>query len=384
MSDDVIDQSDELAADPPAAPTRRPDVPSDLVDRFILSGVIGAVVVTAAVLRDVAPWVVVVAVVVAVGAFWVADHLAAGRWQDRDAGGGAPGRGVPVGGAAESVAADLPPILDAGRVRDDSVDGVDLATGRTHIYQIRLAPHGEPAEGIAPAARIDARTASLAVAAPSGEVTADPEPDTSSDAASDAASDVAARAAAREWCERLVHRFTEDTPKPLSITSFDDWLEGTRTDLDAPSAALAGASIVTDSGSRVAVVMTLGGAAALVVSSTTEGPVVRAVVRSTSGADAVEAADTGAVAGLAPTGDGAPIVPATWSTVRVEPGDRLVVATPTIADWLIGGHGSGGDRRLDLLDRPTAAEIGAGLSDERIAGRLADGPGALAVVALAP
>ncbi|MEM9040424.1 MAG: hypothetical protein AAGD33_11065 [Actinomycetota bacterium] len=343
--------------------------PRDLIDRLILSGAIAAVVVAAAVLRDVRPWIIVVAVAVAVAAFWAADHLATSRWNGpigEPAASDGPSNalaGAPAAGATAVMVEGLPPVLDAGRIRDDSVDGADLATGRTHIYRVRLAPHGEPADGIAPAARIDARTASLAVAAPAGGASVGGE-------------------SAAAWCERLVQRFTEAAPKPLSIASFDDWLEAAGNGLDslAPPTALAGASIVTDRGSRVAIVMTAGDAAALVVSTTSEGPVVRAVVR-----PARVSGESGPAIGLRPSmGRSAESGPVTWSTLPVSPGDRIVVASSTIADWFAGGDPSRGDRRLELLDRATAADIGAGLAAERIAGRLADGAGAFAVVALAP
>ncbi|MEM1335529.1 MAG: hypothetical protein AAGG08_18950, partial [Actinomycetota bacterium] len=344
--------------------------PRDLIDRLILSGAIAAVVVAAAVLRDVTPWIIVVAVAVAVAAFWAADHLATSRWNGPFGEPGAPNGASSAAAVAAAASATtpavegLPPVLDAGRLRDDSVDGADLATGRTHIYRVRLAPHGEPADGIAPAARIDARTASLAVAAPAGDASAGGE------------------SAAAAWCDRLVQRFTEAAPKPLSIASFDEWLDAAGDGLGspAPPTALAGASIVTDRGSRVAIVMTVGDAAALVVSTSSEGPVVRAVVR-----PAAASGRSGPAIGLRPSvGPSSESVPVTWSTLPVGPGDRIVVASPTIADWFTGGDATGGDRRLELLDRTTAADIGAGLADERIAGRLADGAGAFAVVALAP
>ena len=365
---DADDTGVDVAPIVPAV-SARTHAPRDLIDRLILSGAIAAVVVAAAVLRDVTPWIIVVAVAVAVAAFWAADHLATSRWNGPFGEPGAPNGASSEAAVAAAASATtpavegLPPVLDAGRLRDDSVDGADLATGRAHIYRVRLAPHGEPADGIAPAARIDARTASLAVAAPAGDASAGGE-------------------SAAAWCDRLVQRFTEAAPKPLSIASFDEWLDAAGDGLGspAPPTALAGASIVTDRGSRVAIVMTVGDAAALVVSTESERSVVRAVVR-----PARASGRSGPAIGLRPSvGPSSESVPVTWSTLPVSPGDRIVVASSTIADWFAGGDPSRGDRRLELLDRATAADIGAGLAAERIAGRLADGAGAFAVVALAP
>lgn len=381
--DSVVEESDtadtevgpEVAAtavdDDPGAGAAGPDdatPPEDvstLVDRLITAGAVGALISTVAVLSGAAWWAAVLAVVASVASLWVIDEriLPGLTRPDRSDAPFAPSPtfGVaaspPASGGVDDETASASPAatrraLNPTRARPDSVEAVDLVRGRSHVYRVRLAPHGEPLAASSAVATVEPRRATVAIAGPLDDV--------------DGADDAVLR-----FATATTDAFAADPPAPLSPRAFRAWLGGARSLVasdDPVEISFAGASFVRDDASRVAVVMTVGACGALVVRPRDGVPVVAQVVRGDR-ATSLPSHDR--------PGSRGDVSAPSWTSVPVPPGDRLVLASSQIIDWVLADTS-----RLVVLERESAADVGRRLADERTAGHLADGSVALAVVAL--
>lgn len=367
--------------------------PDDLIGKIVLSVVVAAVVGVAARIGGVGPVVGLVAVVAAIAAFWLLDASMSPR-RDHSLGlapgasGGAlpqttseslpPPRGVEPPRIGEPVDPTTAPpsvekhiaSLDPALFDPTSVEIKTNSQGKSRVYSIRIAKHGNTIDECEDAVAVDPRRGVLAVA----------------DGASSSFGAVT-------WADTLAKQFVQTPPKPLSVGSFSEWLgrarratpEPVRGESDDPNgwwseqgarqgafSTVVGAAIMSDGGSRVATVMCLGDSCAFVLTGPSGD---RAVRRSLPYEDAEQFGSHPSLLGsMADRQHNEP----TWTTIPTAPGDLLVLASDAVSEWLLGDP-----RRFQLFDGNEPDEIANRLIAERTDGKMVNDDLTVAVLELA-
>ena len=364
-----------------------------MASKWILSGVVAAIVGVVAAVSGIGLVLLLVAVVAAVGAFWLLDSLMTPS-PDRSLGlapgasGGTlpqtgieslpPPRGVEPPKVAEPVDPNLPQAavekqtatLDPGLFDAQSVEIKANSQGKSRVFSIRIAKHGNAIAECEDAVAVDPRRGVLAVA----------------DGASSSFG-------AGIWADTLAKHFVKAPPKPLSIGSFSEWLglarvatpEAVGGESDNPNgwwseegarqgafSTVVGAAIMSDGGTRVATVMCLGDSCAFVLT----GPIGERVVRrSLPYEDAEQFGSHPSLLGsMADRQHDEP----TWTTIPTTPGDLLVLASDAVSEWLLGDP-----KRFQLLDGTEPEAIASQLIAERTDGKIVNDDLTVAVLEIA-
>ena len=369
----------------------------DLVAKLVLSGGVAAIVGVVAALSEIGLPLILVAVVAAIAAFWLLDALLSpspdrsrhqGLGHAPGASGGTlpqtgteslpPPRGVEPPRVAEPADPSGPqaPVekqtatLDPALFDPKSIEITTNSQGKSRLFSIRIAKHGNAIAECEDAVAIDPRRGVLAVA----------------DGASSSFG-------AGIWAETLTKEFVKTPPKPLSVGSFAEWLgrariaspEAVGGESDNPNgwwseegarqgafSTIVGAAIMSDGGSRVATVMCLGDSCAFVLTGPTGERVVR---RSLPYEDAEQFGSHPSLLGsMADRQHDEP----TWTTIPTAPGDLLVLASDAVSEWLLGDP-----RRFQLLDGNEPVAIASRLVAERSDGKMVNDDLTVAVLELA-
>lgn len=344
---------------------------SELAPKLLLTAVIALVVGGVATISVDSAVVVVLAVVAAAGAFWAFDAMAGSST------GAAPSAGAP--GWAQTPtppsAASAPPgkpsaSLDPALFDPSSVEITVNAPGKSRVFSIRVAKHGNSIAECEDAVAMDPRRGVLAVA----------------DGASSSFG-------AGEWADTLSKQFVQAPPKPLSIGSFAAWLTGARgaspeparEESDNPNgwwseegarhgafSTVVGAAIMTDGDARVATVMCIGDSCAFILTGAAGERTLR---RALPYEDASQfGSHPSLLASMTAQGHDEP----TWTTVPTGPGDLVVLASDAVSEWLLGDP-----KRFGLLDGHEPEAIANRLVAERTEGRLVNDDLTIAVLELA-
>ncbi len=260
--------------------------------------------------------------------------------------------------------------LDPALFDPESVEITTNFQGKSRVFSIRIAKHGNAIAECEDAVAIDPRRGVLAVA---------------DGASSSFGSGI--------WADTLAKQFVKTPPKPLSVGSFSEWLGAARTASpeavggasDDPNgwwseqgvrhgafSTVVGAAIMSDGGSRVATVMCLGDSCAFVLTGPTGKRVVR---RSLPYEDSEQFGSHPALLGsMADRQHDEP----TWTTIPTAPGDLLVLASDAVSEWLLGDP-----KRFQLLDGSEPDAIASRLITERTDGRMVNDDLTVAVLELA-
>lgn len=367
---------------------------NDLAVKLILSGAVALIVGGAAAYSEIGVGLIVLAVVAAVAGFWILDALMSPSPGSGPAPGAA-GSSRPAGVLPETGTESLPPTrgVEPPRVAEPATPdpaasverqtatldptlfdprSVEIKTnsqGKSRVFSIRVAKHGNAIAECEDAVAVDPRRGVLAVA----------------DGASSSFG-------AGIWADTLAKQFVSSTPKPLSVGSFSDWLAQARGLTPGPGgeagdpngwwseegarqgafSTVVGAAIMTDGGSRVATVMCLGDSCAFVLTGPSGERVVR---RSLPYEDSEQFGSHPALLGSMP--DRRHDEP-TWTTIPTSAGDLLVLASDAVSEWLLGDP-----RRFQLFDRGDPEAIASHLITERADGRMANDDLTIAVLELA-
>ena len=369
---------------------------NDLGGKLVVSGVVAVIVGVVAAVSGIGVVLVVVAVVAAVAAFWLLDALmmpsgAPGRQHEAGLAPGGTGgtlpqtrteslgppRGVEPPTVGEPVDTNTAPsvekqtaTLDPALFDAQSVEIKVNSQGKSRVFSIRIAKHGNGIVECEDAVAVDPRRGVLAVA----------------DGASSSFG-------AGVWADTLTKQFVKTPPKPLSVGSFADWLGEARVaspeavggESDNPNgwwseqgarqgafSTVVGAAIMTDGGSRVATVMCLGDSCAFVLTGQVGDRTVR---RSLPYEDAEQFGSHPALLGsMADRHHDEP----TWTTIPTAPGDLLVLASDAVSEWLLGDP-----KRFQLLDGHEPEAIASRLIGERTDGKIVNDDLTLAVLELA-
>lgn len=375
--------------------TQAPD--DDVTAKIVLAGGIAAVVGGVAAFSGIGIGLVVIAVFAAVGGFWLLDSLLA---RDADAPIPPAAPSVPSGGPLPATEAHPigPPVivappttgeplltadvaapapvgahLDPSLFEPNSVEITSNEQGKSRVFSVRIAKHGNTIDECEDAVAVDPRRAVVAVA----------------DGASSSFG-------AHLWAGALTQQFVEAPPKPLSVSSFASWLGDARSGLAARAestvasdgdaaggrwseqearegaySTIVGAAIMTDGDARVATVMCLGDSSAFVLTGPSGE---RSVRRSLPYEDASQFGAHPAL--LASMVDRIHDEP-TWTTVPTGPGDLLVLASDAVAEWLLAEP-----RRFQMFDGTEPEAIAARLVSERTDGRIVNDDLTVAVLEL--
>lgn len=366
---------------------------NDLIGKLILSAFIAVVVGVVAAVNDIGAVLVVVAVVAAIAAFWLLDALmnpsiVTGLGLAPGASGGTlpqtaneslpPSRGVepptvaePVDPSAAAASSEKQTaILDPALFDPSSVEIKTNSEGKSRVFSIRIAKHGNTLDECEDAVAVDPRRGVLAVA----------------DGASSSFG-------AELWADTLAKQFIKSPPKPLSVDSFANWLGEARGVLpeagggeaDNPNgwwseqgarqgafSTVVGAAIMTDAGARVATVMCLGDSCAFVLTGPAGARVLR---RSLPYEDAEQFGSHPSLLGsMAERSHDEP----TWTTIPTSPGDLLVLASDAVSEWLLGDP-----KRFQVLDGTEPSAIASRLVAERTDGKMVNDDLTMAVLELA-
>lgn len=374
------------------------DAPADsLVGKIVLSGVIAAIVGGVAAFSGIGIALVLIAMLLAVGSFWLLDSVFArssalpvADGVPRSAGPLpatatqplAPPRGVEPPTIGEPLRHDdveeTSPVaaqLDPNLFEANSVEIKSNAHGKSRVFSIRIAKHGNTIDECEDAVAVDPRRAVVAVA----------------DGASSSFG-------AHLWAAALTQQFVKAPPKPLSVGSFATWLGEARTNLMAKATSeaagngeqsggwwseqgaregaystIVGAAIMTDGEARVATVMCLGDSSAFVL---TGAPGERAVRRSLPYEDATQ---FGAHPSLLSSMPDRLHDEPSWTTVPTAAGNLLVLASDAVAEWLLAEP-----RRFQMFDEAEPEAIANRLLTERTGGHIVNDDLTVAVLELTP
>lgn len=366
---------------------------NDRIGKLVLSGGVAAIVCAVAAFADVGLMWIVVAAVAAIAAFWLIDALplpasdhslgfapgASGGTLPRTASESLPSpRGVepPTIGEPINPSATRPSVekhiatLDPALFDPSSVEIKVNSQGKSRVFSIRIAKHGNSIDECEDAVAVDPRRGVLAVA----------------DGASSSFGAV-------PWADTLARQFVKMPPKPLSVGSFSEWLGEARTaspeaiggEADDPNgwwseqgarqgafSTVVGAAIMSDGGSRVATVMCVGDSCAFVLTGPSGERVVR---RSLPYEDAEQFGSHPSLLGsMADRQHDEP----TWTTIPTAPGDLLVLASDAVSEWLLGDP-----KRFQLLDGNEPEAIATRLIAERTDGKMVNDDLTVAVLELA-
>jgi serine/threonine protein phosphatase PrpC len=262
--------------------------------------------------------------------------------------------------------------LDPALLDPDSVEIKANSQGKNRMMSIRIAKHGHTIGECEDAVVVDPRRALMAIG--------------------DGAS---ASFGASLWAEALATQFVAAPPKPLSVTSFASWLADARSTLlelgtnreatDIPAgwwseqgarqgaySTVVGAAIMTDGDTRVATVMCLGDSCAFVLGRPAGA---RQLRRALPYEDASQFGSHPAL--LASMAD-RPHAEPSWTTVPMDAGDLLVLASDAVAEWLLADP-----RRFTVLDDADPQRIANRLIAERLDGRIVNDDLTLATLELA-
>jgi len=183
---------------------------------------------------------------------------------------------------------------------------------------------------------------------------------------------------AAAWAAVLADRFVADPPTALSNTLFASWLESCRlalarqTDPAAVSndwwtlegsrrgafATIAGARLREVEGRKELLTMCVGDSCVMVVRGDAG---TRKVMRSVPFDDAKQ---FGSHPMLVGSPEGAVTPEPSWTTLRIEPGDLVLVASDALSEWLLGDPS-----RVSAIDLPPA-ELVERLRSQRAAGQI--------------
>lgn len=374
---------------------------TDVVSKSIVAVVIGAVVAVVAAISDVGLLVMLLAVVASMIAFWLLDsmigvvapaapsgdveshHRSANVLPSTSSGPlpppggvGAPTIAEPTVGSpatieqAERAGAQLDPAL----LEANSVEIKANSQGKSRVLSIRIAKHGNTLEECEDAVSVDPRRMVLALA----------------DGASSSFG-------ANVWADALTKQYVAAPPKPLSVESFGSWLADARAGFDAAVesrsgddstpdgwwseqgvrqgaySTIVGAAIMADGDTRVATVMCLGDSCAFVLTGK-RGE--RSVRRSLPYEDASQFGSHPALLGS--QSDRVHPEP-TWTTVPMNRGDLLVLASDAVSEWLLADQ-----RRFQLFDDADPQRVANTLIAERTAGRIVNDDVTLTTLELTP
>mgnify|MGYP001795084435 CR=1 FL=1 len=328
----------------------------------------------------------VVAAVATVIAFFVIDSLSGPAAPTPAAGGGSlpltsteslpPVRGVEPPSIAEpeapsnDVAASTKQgaRLDPALFDTRSVEIKKSAEQARRVFSIRVAKHGNSIGECEDAVEVDPRRSVLAVA----------------DGASSSFG-------ANIWAETLTKQFVKTPPKPLSVSSFHSWLEAARSaspeskppggEGDANGwwseqgarqgaySTVIGAAIMADGANQVATVMCLGDSCAFVLTGEAGS---RSVRRALPYDDAEQFGSHPALLGSA---SDRPHDEPTWTTIPIDAGDLLVLASDAVSEWLLGDP-----QRFNLFDGHEPDAIAQRIIEERTNGLIVNDDMTLAVI----
>lgn len=370
---------------------------NDVGGKLVVSAVVAIVVGVVAAASGIDLVLILVAVVAAIAAFWLLDALlmpspsqgghqglglapgaSGGTLPQTQAESLAPPRGVEPPTVGEPVDPDAPVVpvekqtatLDPALFDAQSVEIKVNSQGKSRVFSIRVAKHGNAIAECEDAVAVDPRRGVLAVA----------------DGASSSFG-------AGIWADTLTKQFVKTPPKPLSISSFSDWLGQARVaspeavggESDNPNgwwseqgarqgafSTVVGAAIMSDGGSRVATVMCLGDSCAFVLT----GPVGERVVRRSLPYE--DAEQFGSHPSLLGSMSDRQHDEPTWTTIPTAPGDLLVLASDAVSEWLLGDP-----RRFQLLDGHEPEAIATRLIAERTDGKMVNDDLTVAVLELA-
>ena len=365
--------------------------PDDTAGKLVMAAVIAVVVGGVSALSGVSLIFVLASVVAALVAFWLLDRMLASSIPGVAAPAAAgvlpltsqqplsaPPAVVPAQASAPSPTGEEPnertgATLDPALLVTGSVEIKTNAMGKSRMFSVRIAKHGNTIEECEDAVSVDPRRAVLAVA---------------DGASSSFGSHV--------WATALTKQFVASPPKPLSVAAFAEWLGSARAKLEelvgatAESAdangwwseqgarqgafsTLVGAAVMTDGERRVATVMCLGDSSAFVL---TGAPGSRSLRRALPYEDASQF-------GSHPTLIGSMVDrqhdEPTWTTVPIDVGDLLVLASDAVGEWLLGDP-----RRFAILDEHEPDAVASRLVNERTDGRIVNDDLTVAVLELSP
>jgi serine/threonine protein phosphatase PrpC len=271
--------------------------------------------------------------------------------------------------------ADAPPPeqarLDPTLLDPNSVEIRANAQGKNRLMSIRIAKHGHSIAECEDAVAVDPRRAVLAV----------------SDGASSSFG-------AGVWADALARQFVTGPPKPLSVGSFSSWIAQARSVFVEAAASqpindaspgwwsergarqgafatIIGAAIMNDGDTRVATVMCLGDSCAFVLDGP---PGARTLRRALPFEDATQFGSHPAL--LASHSDRRHPEPS-WTTIPMDRGDLLVLASDAVAEWLLADP-----RRFALLDDADPQRLANRLITERTDGRIVNDDLTLATLEL--
>ena len=349
---------------------------NDLVPKLIASGVVAAIVGAVGAISGIGVMFIVVAIAATAGAFWLLDALmqpsqVRGLGLAPGAGAEAPKTAGPVDLSASPSSSDKrTATLDPALFDPQSVEIKTNLQGKSRVFSVRIAKHGNAIAECEDAVAVDPRRGVLAVA----------------DGASSSFG-------AGTWADTLSKQFVKSPPKPLSVSSFAEWLgqaRATTPEVDGGGShrptgwwseegarqgafsTVVGAAIMSDGGLRGATVMCLGDSCAFVLTGAIGQRVVR---RSLPYEDAEQFGSHPSLLGsLADRQHDEP----TWTTVPTAPGDLLVLASDAVSEWLLGDP-----KRFQLFDGSEPEAIASRLIAERTDGRIVNDDLTVAVLELA-
>ena len=366
---------------------------NDLVTKLVLGAVVAVIVGVVATVSGIGALLTVIAVIAAIAAFWFLDALVAPEQVTSSGhapgvmGGTLPRTGTeslppPRGVEPPTVGEPMDPdgskaapekrmaTLDPSLFDPKSVEIKTNSQGRSRVFSVRIAKHGNSLDECEDAVAVDPRRGVLAVA----------------DGASSSFG-------AGSWAETLAKQFITTPPKPLSVGSFATWLGDARGaapvegggDADNPNgwwseqgarhgafSTVVGAAIMSDGDTRVATVMCLGDSCAFVL---TGAPGERVVRRSVPYEDAEQFGSHPSLLGsMADRQHDEP----TWTAIPTAPGDLLVLASDAVSEWLLGDP-----KRFQLLDGTEPDAIASRLIAERTNGKMVNDDLTIAVLELA-